>query len=68
MSFVLTRREQEAFWIGNSRVLVSRIGGRAKIVVDAPDHVEIVREELLAPEEVESRLEAIERTRNEVSR
>ncbi len=44
---VLTRKIGEAIIIGDARIMVGGItGGRVKIGIEAPDHVQIVREEI----------------------
>ena len=45
---VLMRREGEAFYIGdNIKVMVTHIhGGQVKIGIDAPKHIDIVRDDM----------------------
>ena len=42
----LTRKRDEAFFVGEAKITIRKIGNRTKIEVEAPDHIKIVREEL----------------------
>lgn len=44
---VLTRFDNEAIWIGETRVSVERHGKKLKVYIEAPADVPVVREELL---------------------
>lgn len=46
MALVLTRKDGEGIRIGRAVVYVSRLGGRTKVVVDAPRDVDVVRLEI----------------------
>lgn len=41
---VLTRHEGEAVWIGDARVVIGRDG---KLIIEAPESVRVIREELI---------------------
>lgn len=44
---VLSRRKNEAVWIGDARVVVlERRGGQIRLGIAAPAHVRVLREEL----------------------
>lgn len=47
MALVITRRLREGFWVGDSHVLITRIGESSiKIAIEAPPNVRILRGEL----------------------
>lgn len=48
---VLTRKSEEAVWIGDVRVKVEVIGNRVKLAIEAPQHVQVLREELVKRDE-----------------
>ncbi len=47
---VVTRKDGEGVWIGDTLVKVNVKGGKVKLAINAPEDVAVVREEL---EEVE---------------
>lgn len=47
---VVTRKNEQAVRIGNDIWIKVKCKGQAKLIIQAPQHVPIVRDELLTPE------------------
>ena len=51
---VITRRQGESFYLGNDiKIVILGTGSTARIGIAAPDHIEVVREELLSDHETD---------------
>lgn len=60
---VIKRHRDEAFWVGQTRIVVVAVGeGKVRLAIDAPSGVQVLREELMVekagrPEPVVSKIE-----------
>lgn len=60
---VIKRHRDEAFWVGQTRIVVVAVGeGKVRLAIDAPAGVQVLREELMVekagrPEPVVSKIE-----------
>lgn len=48
---VIKRKRGEAFWIGQTRVVIDSLGaGKVRIAIEAPPGIQVLREELMVQE------------------
>lgn len=61
MALAIKRKAKESFWVGEAKITIWEVSdGTVKLSIEAPEHVKIIRSELLNAKEIEAVTKAID--------